>query len=122
MRNKKMTFVIFIMIIISLFILIFANKDKINNQDKRVESKKEDYTNKIKPLSKDNAVKILKAEYGDFINISEKDIQIVGDEYVVDVYMGEIDEEDHKHEDGEERVSLGTHKINIYTGELIFPE
>ena len=65
-------------------------------------------------------INILKAEYGENISTKNKDIKLIGDLYFVDVYV-EIEEyeDDVNHETHIHRQSLGTQKIDKYTGELI---
>ena len=74
----------------------------------------------INPISKDTVINILKAEYGENISIKNKDIKLIGDLYFVDVYV-EIEEyeDDVNHETHIHRQSLGTQKIDKYTGEII---
>ena len=74
----------------------------------------------INPISKDTVINILKAEYGDNILIKDEDIKLVGDLYFVDVYLQLEDyEEDVNHETHTHNQSLGTQKIDKYTGEII---
>lgn len=74
----------------------------------------------ITPISKDAVINILKAEYGDNISIKNEDINLIGDLYFVNVYV-EIEEyeDDVNHETHIHRQSLGTQKIDKYTGEII---
>lgn len=116
--NRK----IIIISMLSLFIIIFLNGCN------KVESKKDSLVsiNKsdLKPISKESAINILKAEYGDNILIKESDIKIVGDLYFIDVFVDveamenneEHNEEGHNHDSVE---SIGTKKIDKYTGEII---
>lgn len=113
MKNKKNIIIILIIILIVGMILALNSK---KNETIKYDNK--NYTGKVNPISKEYAIKILQAEYGNLITISEKDIKKIGQEYVVDVLLKEESEANHQHE---ESMSLGIHKINIYTGELIFP-
>ena len=70
----------------------------------------------INPISESTVINILKAEYGD--NILVKDIRLTGDLYFVDVYL-EIEEDDIDNETHTHTQSLGTKKIDKYTGEII---
>ena len=74
----------------------------------------------INPISKDTVINILKAEYGDNILIKDEDIKLIGDLYFVDVYVELEDyEENVNHETHIHNQSLGTHKIDKYSGEII---
>lgn len=69
----------------------------------------------LNPISKENVINILKAEYGDLIHITEDQISIDKEDYVVDVKIEILESDDsHEHEN-----SLGVHRINMYTGELV---
>lgn len=122
MSKKYMTLII---VTISMAIIsIGCNKSNISNEY----NKTIPIDHKSNPISKENALNVLKSEYGDMITTKTEDIQQKGNEYIVDVYVDlyiepTIDDPEHdeskEHEHGE---SIGVHKINIYTGELIKPE
>ena len=106
---------------ISLFILIITSS--IFGCSKFQEN---NYTNfnsidkdSINPISKDTAINILKAEYGDNILVEDKDIKLIGDLYFIDVYVEVVDSDDGSHETHTHRQSLGNIKIDNYTGEII---
>lgn len=109
-------------IIINLLIIIILSIvacSKLAQQDTTNNSNSID-TKNINPISKDTVINILKAEYGDNILIKDEDIKLVGDLYFVDVYVELEDyEEDETHETHTHNQSLGTHKIDKYTGEII---
>ncbi|CEH35526.1 hypothetical protein [Romboutsia lituseburensis] len=116
MKNKK----IISLVVIATFLLGFT---AIVNSKQKEESKVEsniysesNYKDKVNPLSKEYAIKILEAEYGDYISVSKEDIKKVGEEYIVDVVL-----KDESEDVGEHDHSIGVHKINIYTGELMLP-
>ena len=96
---------------ISLFILIITSSifgcSKFQDKDS------------INPISKDTAINILKAEYGDNILVEDKDIKLIGDLYFIDVYVEVVDSDDGSHETHTHRQSLGNIKIDKYTGEII---
>ena len=97
---------------ISLFILIITSS--IFGCSKFQEDK-----DSINPISKDTAINILKAEYGDNILVEDKDIKLIGDLYFIDVYVEVVDSDDGSHETHTHRQSLGNIKIDKYTGEII---
>ena len=122
--NKK-NIAIILILIIALFIGInIGNKNKSENLKDQNESKKE-YTHKdLNPISKENVINILKAEYGDSISTTVEEIKITGDEYVVEVYVELKDSEENEESHSElgehtHRESLGEHRINMYTGEIL---
>lgn len=112
---KKMYIRLGIAFIIILFVIIFSlNRDE--NQKDEISSKEVSQTTNVEPISKEIALKVIKAEYGDKVINTEKDIKQEGNEYVVDVRVRIEDDEGedaHIHEQ-----SVGKHKINIYTGEI----
>lgn len=113
--NKKIIGISLLSIIIFLFIT-GCNKDKINDTTSSniIDNKA------INPISKSTVINILKAEYGDNILIKNEDIKLIGDLYFVDVYVEIEDSEDNEsHETHIHRQSLGTQKIDKYTGEII---
>ena len=118
--NKKifMTLLSVVLIFVFSFILIknFNSSNKV--EDNFVEKKAED----LNPISKENAIKILQAEYGMNIVNTEEDFKLEDKYYVIDVYMDLGNSEEHSDENLQHEshlVSLGVNKINIYTGELI---
>ena len=107
-----------------LYIFVFSfmagcNKTQVNDTINSNSIDKKD----INPISKSTVVNILKAEYGDNIIIKDKDIRLIGDLYFVDVYVevddGEEDKENESNETHTHIQSLGTQKIDKYTGEII---
>lgn len=112
--NKKIIGISILYIIIISFI-VGCDKTQVNDITNSNTIDKKD----INPISKSTVIKVLKAEYGDNISVKDEDIRLIGDLYFVDVYVEEehIDyesNETHKH-----RQSLGTQKIDKYTGEFI---
>ena len=104
---------------ISLFILIitssiFGCSKFQENNDTNLNSIDKD---SINPISKDTAINILKAEYGDNILVEDKEIMLIGDLYLIDVYVEVVDIENL--ETNTHRQSLGNIKIDKYTGEII---
>ena len=102
---------------ISLFILIitssiFGCSKFQENNDTNLNSIDKDSMN---PISKDTAINILKAEYGDNILVEDKDIKLIGDLYFIDVYVEVVDSDDGSHETHTHRQSLGNIKIDKYT-------
>ena len=119
--NKKYIIIITIIIIFLVISIIL----KIQNKD--IENYNLKVLENIKPISKETAIKILKSEYGDLLDINKNDIKKVGDEYIIEVFVSIEDDEDSKHnhntdEKHTHRSSIGICKINIYTGELEFIE
>lgn len=113
---------IYVVLIVILLIMIASFVNNKNNENTNEKNRVEDIE-QIDPLSKMHAINILKAEYGDYISVNEDDIKIKGDEYIIDVSV--YIEDDEPHEDlgeHEHEQSLGVHKINMYTGELIIPD
>ena len=112
--TKKSLIIASISIIISLFFVGCNNNDK-----KELDIKSEKvYTDKeLNPISKEHVIKILKSEYGDNIDMNIEDIKSIQHEYIVEVYVELKDNEgteEHTH-----KQSLGEHRINMYTGEII---
>lgn len=107
-----------LIVIISLVILvtgiILINKD----DNEKVEP---ETSAKLNPISKENAIKILKAEYGDGVFVRDEDIKIVGNEFIMEVYTNLPHDEDSEtvEEGHSDEENLGEHKINRITGELI---
>lgn len=122
MKKRHKIIVIVLVSIVILFLGIKINNiNKLANENE-IKSKKLD----INPISKENVIKIIKAEYGEYISTTEEDIEIVGEEYVVDVYVdikeSEEDHQSHEHSEVElNRESLGIHKIDMFSGELKKP-
>ena len=104
-----------------LIILIISFTSGCNKSEENSISSLSSTDNKsITPISKDTVINILKAEYGDNILIKDEDIKLVGDLYFVDVYVQLEDyEENVNHEIHTHNQSLGTQKIDKYTGEII---
>ncbi|MGL5757021.1 MAG: hypothetical protein ACRCYC_16985 [Paraclostridium sp.] len=116
---KKIYFILVFIIILLASFFIFKFKDKVDNEYKYI---KENNYNKenMEPISKENALRVLKSKYGDGVSNTEEDIKLVGDEYLVDVHIKIEDEEDiHQNEKHEHNQSMGIHKINIYSGEIV---
>lgn len=116
MNNKKI-----IKILISAIVMLSIVVSIGINNNKELEANSNEYIKNLKPISKANAIKILKAEYGDIVSIPENQIKRVGDKYLIQVYLNVEDEEEHGNEE-EYDTSLGIHKINVFTGELILPD
>ena len=96
-------------------LIVGCNKSKFNdNTNSNSIDKKE-----INPISKSTVINILKAEYGENILINNDDIKLIGNLYFVDVYVEVEDSDDEGHETHIHRQSLGTQKVDKYTGELI---
>lgn len=116
--NKKIIGISLLSIMIFSFI-VGCNKGKPNDTTSSNSIDKKE----INPISKSTVINILKAEYGDNILIKDEDIKLIGDLYFVDVYVeiedSEENEENESHETHIHRQSLGTQKIDKYTGELI---
>lgn len=118
--SKKSITIAWILLIIIL-VIGCENKDKneVNTKPEKV------YTHKdLNPISKESVISILKAEYGESIATTVEDITSIGDEYVVEVYLELKDDEESEElhsELGEHthRESLGEHRINMYTGEIL---
>ena len=112
--NKKIITVSLLFIIVFSFVVGCSKKTESNTENLNTINK-----NNIKPISKDTAINILKAEYGDNIIIEDKDIRLIGDLYFIDVYVEIEEENDESHETHTHKQSLGTIKIDKYTGEII---
>ncbi|HSQ88082.1 hypothetical protein [Romboutsia sp.] len=123
MNSKKIIkIVILAIVMVSIVVLIdiIHNKESETNSNKLEKYKSDEYIKDLKPISKANVINILKAEYGDVISVSENQIKQVGDEYLVEVYLNDEGEDEHEEEHMHD-TSLGIHKINRFTGELILP-
>ena len=97
---------------------VFVNrKTPVTSKEDQIEVSDNKDKNKIEPISKENALKVLKATYGDGVSNTEEDIKQVGNNYEVKVNVSIEEKEDggevHYHEQ-----DMGTHKIDIYTGEI----
>ena len=112
--NKKIIVVSLLLIIVFSFTVGCSKKLKINTENLNTVDKSD-----INPISKETAINILKAEYGDNIIIEDKDIKLIGDLYFIDVYVEVEEDNDKSHETHIHKQSLGTQKIDKYTGELI---
>lgn len=113
--SKKIIFIGLFSMLIFLFVVgcnkIESDKDNLNSA-----------TNKdISPISKETVINILKAEYGDNVSVKNEDIRLIGDLYFIDLYVDVEDSEDNddNHETHIHRQSLGTQKIDKYTGEFV---
>ncbi|RDY29269.1 hypothetical protein CHL78_002880 [Romboutsia weinsteinii] len=114
--------------IIATIIIIpigFIGISKLKNQEDGIDKNMdiENIAENVNPISKENVINILKAEYGDLIHVTEDEIKTIGDKYVVDVNLENLEDEDEhsSHEHSDEN-NIGTHMINMYTGELIKPD
>lgn len=111
-------------IIVAIVILaIFINQKSSLNLAKSRDTKQVETSNlkenkDAEPISKENAIKVLKATYGDGVCNIEDDLKQVGSDYVVEVKVCIEDEEDAENHDHIHEQSIGTHKIDIYTGEI----
>ncbi|MGL4797177.1 MAG: hypothetical protein ACRC1Y_04030 [Paraclostridium sp.] len=120
---KKIITLIIITISIAIISIGCNKKNEINKAEKT-----EVMDHKLNPISKENALNVLKSEYGEMITTTIDDIKEEGEEYIVEVYIDSyieptIDDASHdESQDHDHRESIGTHKINIYTGELIKPK
>ncbi|MEG2246373.1 MAG: hypothetical protein RSC84_02890 [Peptostreptococcaceae bacterium] len=118
--KKKYIIIAMFFIILALIVFLIAER----KQDDVKVNKDIEYSKNIEPISREIALKILKSQYGDSISNTEEDIKQVGDEYIIDVHV-KLDEHEaegeHEHidsKDASHEQSIGTYKINIYTGEL----
>lgn len=98
--------------------VVFENrKNPLNSKEDQIEVSENKDKNKIEPISKENALKVLKATYGDGVSNTEEDIKQVGNNYEVKVNVS-IEEKDDEGEVHYHEQDMGTHKIDIYTGEI----
>lgn len=117
---SKKNIIIASILLIIILVVGCDNKDKnnVNTKSEKV------YTHKdLNPISKESVINILRAEYGDNIEITVEDITSIDDEYVVEVYVELSDDEESEELHSElgnhtHRESLGEHRINMYTGEI----
>ncbi|MGL5507584.1 MAG: hypothetical protein ACRDB0_06760 [Paraclostridium sp.] len=120
---KKIITLIIITISIAIISIGCNKKNEINKAEKT-----EVMDHKLNPISKENALNVLKSEYGEMITTTIDDIKEEGEEYIVDVYISSYIEptiDDTSHDESQDHnhgESIGTHKINIYTGELTKPK
>lgn len=110
--------IISILVVGVLVLVVFENrKTYLTSNENQIEVSENKDKNKIEPISKENALKVLKATYGDGVSNTEEDIKQVGNNYEVKVKVSIEEKEDegevHYHEQ-----DMGTHKIDIYTGEI----
>lgn len=118
--NKKNIIIgiISILVVGVLVLVVFENrKNPLNSKEDQIEVSEKKDKNKIEPISKENALKVLKATYGDGVSNTEEDIKQVGNNYEVKVNVS-IEEKDDEGEVHYHEQDMGTHKIDIYTGEI----
>lgn len=118
--NKKNIIIgiISILVVGVLVLVVFENrKNLLNSKEDQIEVSENKDKNKIEPISKENALKVLKATYGDGVSNTEEDIKQVGNNYEVKVNVS-IEEKDDEGEVHYHEQDMGTHKIDIYTGEI----
>lgn len=119
MSKKNITIgIISVFIVVVAISAVFVNrKTSLTSNENQIEVSENKDKNKIEPISKENALKVLKATYGDGVSNTEEDIKQVGNNYEVKVKVSIEEKEDegevHYHEQ-----DMGTHKIDIYTGEI----
>ncbi|EQK44549.1 hypothetical protein C672_0527 [[Clostridium] bifermentans ATCC 638] len=110
--------IISILVVGVLVSVVFENRKKpLNSKEDQIEVSENKDKNKIEPISKENALKVLKATYGDGVSNTEEDIKQVGNNYEVKVNVS-IEEKDDEGEVHYHEQDMGTHKIDIYTGEI----
>ncbi|EQK47905.1 MULTISPECIES: hypothetical protein [Paraclostridium] len=110
--------IISILVVGVLVSVVFENrKNPLNSKEDQIEVSENKDKNKIEPISKENALKVLKATYGDGVSNTEEDIKQVGNNYEVKVNVS-IEEKDDEGEVHYHEQDMGTHKIDIYTGEI----
>lgn len=123
MSKKNITIgIVVILIAIIVISVVFTNKKISLSSAERSNTNQQEAANLkekkgIDPISKENALKVLKATYGDGVSNTEDDLKQVGNDYVVEVKVYIEDEEDHNHDHVHDQ-TIGTHKIDIYTGEI----
>ena len=118
--KKKYIIIVIVFVILALIVFFVA---QINKYDANI-NKDIEHSQNIEPISREVALKILASQYGNRVSNTEDDIKQVGDEYIVDVHV-KLDEheaeDEHEHIDSKDESheqSIGTYKINIYTGEI----
>lgn len=118
--NKKNIIIgiISILVVGVLVSVVFENrKNPLNSKEDQIEVAENKDKKEIEPISKENALKVLKATYGDGVSNTEEDIKQVGNNYEVKVNVS-IEEKDDEGEVHYHEQDMGTHKIDIYTGEI----
>lgn len=121
MSKKNITIgIVVILIAVIVISVVFTNKKISLSSAERSNTNQHEAANLkekkgIDPISKENALKVLKATYGDGVSNTEDDLKQAGNDYVVEVKVYIEDEEDHDHVHDQ---TIGTHKIDIYTGEI----
>ena len=118
--NKR--YIIITLMLLVLALVVGCNNEKVNHKTNKLYTEKE-----VKPISKETVINILRAEYGDIVATTVNEIEPSGDYYIVEVYVNlkDSEEEQESHEalgDHVHRESLGKHKINMYTGEILDEE
>lgn len=116
--KKRISIIIFIVVIIIILFMGLMNLKDNKAQESLTlnNTTKSNIRSKLKPISKENAIKILKAQYGENISTKENNIVSEGDYYIVEVYADLENSEENEHEHVQ---SLGKHKIDMYTGEIM---
>ncbi|WP_195948077.1 hypothetical protein [Paraclostridium bifermentans] len=110
--------IISILVVGVLVSVVFENRKKtLNSKEDQIEVSENKDKKDIEPISKENALKVLKATYGDGVSNTEEDIKQVGNNYEVKVNVS-IEEKDDEGEVHYHEQDMGTHKIDIYTGEI----
>lgn len=110
--------IISILVVGVLVSVVFENRKKpLNSKKDQIEVSENKDKKDIEPISKENALKVLKATYGDGVSNTEEDIKQVGNNYEVKVNVS-IEEKDDEGEVHYHEQDMGTHKIDIYTGEI----
>ncbi|GAA0703955.1 hypothetical protein GCM10008904_11110 [Paraclostridium ghonii] len=120
---SKKNIIIGSIIVVIVILAIFINrKNSLNlaesRDTKQIETSNLKDNKDVEPISKENAIKVLKATYGDGVCNIEDDLKQVGSDYVVEVKVCIEDEGDAENHDHINEQSIGTHKIDIYTGEI----
>ncbi|SCH99742.1 MULTISPECIES: hypothetical protein [unclassified Romboutsia] len=118
-----------LLIITLISTIVLKSISSRDNNTQFAEKKAED----LNPISKESAIKVLKSEFGDGVMNTIEDIEEENDNYIIDVNINLGASEEHTHteeelsteevsisEDGEHIINLGIHKINKYTGELVY--
>ena len=117
-KKNSIIGIISILVVGVLVSVVFENrKNPLNSKEDQIELSENKDKNKIEPISKENALKVLKATYGDGVSNTEEDIKQVGNNYEVKVNVS-IEEKDDEGEVHYHEQDMGTHKIDIYTGEI----
>lgn len=110
--------IISILVVGVLVSVVFENRKKtLNSKEDQIEVSENKDKKEIEPISEENALKVLKATYGDGVSNTEEDIKQVGNNYEVKVNVS-IEEKDDEGEVHYHEQDMGTHKIDIYTGEI----